>query len=298
MTDFGVVNLNASIQRVLNKTASNFAAAQVSDCYNQTKNLFDLAITNSKFNVTGDFQQQQDANVAFSCIQKSQTSAELLTQLQTELQNEVKKEIEKPFATIGRQDINLSQQQVANIVEKNVVLDNTQRCIANITNDAAIRISGSEVNIGACDKDALQAAERSCNSLVEQGTRLLLNGNEKQANAVFELSKQPCGAVKTCAERQGNFLVSQGINFDGQCDQLGTIAVKVADEVSTLVKNKLEVKETQAFSNIIWYIVIGVVAAAIIAAVVAYLRYQSNKKAAEALKQQKQLKVQTGFTLT
>lgn len=273
----GSVSLQVSIQDTLNKTVSDFAASNVAECYAKTKQLFDTAIINSNFHVSGDFQQTQDAKVGFSCIQNSQQSAELMTNLASQMQSDLKQDLEKGIE-VGTARVGFSKQKIENIVEKHVKLNNEQKCTAIISNDAVLKIINSKVDIGTCDEKAVSANETACTNLITTAAQLAIQNKDTQANAMLELAKNPCGALKTCAEKTGKFLISQGISFDGKCDQVGTIAANIADDLKTEMKATQTITETSAIGNIFKYIIIGVVVVAVVGAIAGIFTALAKKK--------------------
>lgn len=264
------------ITKSINESVVEFASEQVSECFSQSRQTLRLLIERSNLLVTGDFAISQEAKLAFSCIQQQDNSAQLLQDLEEKIKVQLKQKLQDPAFSVLSVDVQLSETQLSSIINSSVKLDSRQICQASLTQNADIQIKDSDVCVGCCAPGNVASAEAICLAFL----------NASAASGTFDSNNLPpsCNVAATCAENAGKFLIEQGVTFSSSCDQ----SQKIAAEITQKLKKEFEKQQSQEkepfelfSSELVMWIVIGVVVVAFIGVIVAIVK-RKNKSSTQS----------------
>lgn len=279
MSLFGV-NFSNDIQQTLNRSIASFSAPAIASCISEGKQKIQFLVDNSTIEISGDLVLAQEAKLVFSCVQSQKSNGNLINDFKTKLKSDLEQATEKALLDIGSANVANTVKQVSNIVENNVDLSLEANCTARLEQSSDTQIRNSRISVGNCSRDLLAAATETCRTGQQELAKIYIAGGRPSAE-VERGMLATCPLVQTCAEKAGQFLIEQGIEFSAACEQIQNIAVEIANLLETELESSI--KQTQkGFSLGIMEIglIIGAVVLllALISALVAYFKYKSSRK--------------------
>lgn len=286
------INLQKSLNKIVNDTINRVAVEAETNCYAPIDQRINFQVKGGgKVITSGDLALQQNTAFTLQCLQNQENSAELLSKLKTELTDELTNEIERSYVDVGSVNMQDVQRQVENTVENYINLSTSQKCIANVNQVANISIGPeAQVLVGQCAPELIEALSENCKG-VRQETALaygILNNKDASeadkdaARKAIERNANSavCNSFETCADKVGNFLLSQGVTSSVGCNQVQKISAELANFVENEVTTTVGQTVKNPITSTIWGIVAivgGIILLLIVIFLIVFFVMKANK---------------------
>lgn len=280
-------NFQSKVEDIVNKAISTTGASISADCYNEWNNKISFLVDNSDLEISGSVILKQQAMVTFACVQKQDMDASFVQAITNKIKDDIEQEVE---AIVGVGSFNISNidREIENIVQNSVDLVISSNCTFGGGASSDIRMKDSRVSVGNCARHVAAGNTETClngqNSVVKIVLERLKQGiTEEPSRFLVESLTSTCPGMRECAQRAGDFIVEQDVTVTAGCDQ----SQKMAIAISQLVTNELETilkQSTKASlipTELVWIIIAGAIAVAVIGGIAAFLKYQSDKNKKE-----------------
>lgn len=267
--------LSAAFQKDLtksvNKVITNFAMNNATDCYNGVRQTLGILIVNSDVALSGELIAQQEAQVAMSCIQAQENSAELLQKLKKELEKEVTQKVKKSLIDVGALNVQIKETDLESIVASTITFDTSSVCKAQVDQSAVLQIKDSKVKLG-CDNAQFDRAAALCNTVLQ---------GQIAAGQKPDDSTPLCAALADCLQKRSNIFIDQGLKFTGTCNQAQSMVFNLAQQIDEKIQETTSqtVEGGSLLPDWLLYAIIGVAVLAFLGVLVKVFASRRNKPA-------------------